>query len=136
MGACAVAAGDNGIHTHMTNSLNTPVEALEYAFPMRVRRYSLRRNSGGAGKHHGGDGIIKEVELLTHAEGTILSDRRRFRPYGLAGGAPGKPGRTVLIGPRLNRPLASKSRFRISPGERILIETPGGGGWGRTTRRG
>jgi N-methylhydantoinase B len=135
MGACPVAAGNNGIHTHMTNSLNTPIEALEYAFPMRVRRYSLRKNSGGVGKHCGGDGIVKELEVLTHAEGTILSDRRRFRPYGLAGGGPGKPGRTVLIGARSNRRLPSKSRFRISPGQRILIETPGGGGWGAGRRR-
>jgi N-methylhydantoinase B len=97
MGACAFAGGNNGIHTHMTNTLNTPVEALEYAFPLRVRRYCLRKNSGGEGIHRGGDGITREMELLTAAQATILSDRRRFRPYGLAGGGPGKSGRNTLL---------------------------------------
>jgi N-methylhydantoinase B len=134
MGACAGHDGNNGIHTHMTNSLNTPVEALEYAFPFRVRRYSLRPNSGGAGMHRGGDGIVREIELLTDADATILSDRRRTRPYGLMGGDAGSPGRTTLKGPRSSRRLPSKSRFRIRPGERIIVETPGGGGWGRKTQ--
>ena len=74
------------MHTHMTNSLNTPAEALEYSYPFRVTRYSLRPNSGGAGKHRGGDGLIREMELLTDAEVTMLSDRRRTQPYGLNGG--------------------------------------------------
>jgi N-methylhydantoinase B len=130
MGASSCGDGNNGVHTHMTNSLNTPVEALEYCFPLRIRRYSLRRHSGGKGKHRGGDGIVREIELLTEADVTILSDRRRFRPYGLAGGLPGKPGRTTLLGFRHARRLASKSRFRIRAGERIRVETPGGGGWG------
>jgi N-methylhydantoinase B len=134
MGACAGRDGDNGIHTHMTNSLNTPVEALEYAFPFRVRRYSLRAHSGGAGKHRGGDGIVREIELLTEADATILSDRRRTRPYGLMGGDAGSPGRTTLKGRRSSRRLPSKSRFRIQPGERIVVETPGGGGWGRKSK--
>jgi N-methylhydantoinase B len=131
MGGCASRRGDNGIHTHMTNSLNTPIEALEYSFPFRVRRYSLRRHSGGRGKFRGGDGIVREFELLTDADATILSDRRRSRPWGLAGGKPGKPGRTSLIGIRRVKRLASKCRFRVRAGERIRIETPGGGGWGR-----
>jgi len=135
MGACSQADGNNGIHTHMTNSLNTPIEALEYAFPFRVRRYSLRRNSGGAGRYRGGDGIVREIELLTDADGTILSDRRRFRPYGLAGGRAAKPGRTTLVGRGGSRRLASKSRFKIRAGERIIVETPGGGGWGSPGRR-
>jgi len=135
MGACANGAGDSGIHTHMTNSLNTPVEALEYSFPFRVRRYSLRRNSGGAGRFAGGDGIVREFELLTHADATILSDRRRFGPWGLAGGKPGKPGRTSLVGIRRRRILSSKQRFAVRPGERVRIETPGGGGWGRRQRK-
>jgi len=134
MGACAQGDGSNGIHTHMTNSLNTPIEALEYAFPFRVRRYSLRRGSGGRGKHRGGDGVIREIELLTDATGTILSERRRFAPYGLAGGEPGCRGRTRLGGKSRMRRLPSKSRFEIRAGESIVIETPGGGGWGR--RRG
>jgi len=135
MGACAVSDGNNGIHTHMTNSLNTPVEALEYAFPFRVRRYSLRRGSGGRGRRRGGDGVVREIELLTDARGTILSDRRIFRPYGLAGGEPGKPGRTTLTGSRRRRRVASKSRWEIAAGDRIIVETPGGGGWGRPEER-
>jgi N-methylhydantoinase B len=135
MGACAFASGNNGIHTHMTNSLNTPVEALEYAFPLRIRRYSLRKNSGGEGIHRGGDGITRELELLTAAQATILSDRRRFRPYGLAGGGPGKAGRNALLQGQISRRLPSKSSFRIRAGERISIETPGGGGWGGKRKR-
>jgi N-methylhydantoinase B len=131
MGACSFRNGDNGIHTHMTNSLNTPIEALEYSFPFRVRRYSLRRNSGGKGLHRGGDGIVREIELLCDADATLLSDRRRFPPYGLAGGSPGKTGRTTLLGPGRPRRLASKSHFRIHAGERVRVETPGGGGWGK-----
>jgi N-methylhydantoinase B len=130
MGACAQGDGNNGIHTHMTNSLNTPVEALEYSFPLRIRRYALRRNSGGKGKHLGGEGIVREIELLTDAEATILADRRRYRPYGLAGGLPGKPGRTILVARTRVRELASKTHFRIRAGERIRVVTPGGGGWG------
>ncbi len=135
MGACANRDGNNGIHTHMTNTLNTPVEALEYAFPFRVRRYSLRRGTGGKGAYRGGDGIVREIELLTDADATILSDRRRFSPYGLMGGEAGKPGRTTLAGPRSRRRLASKCRFQVRTGERIIVETPGGGGWGRRTKR-
>ncbi len=132
MGACAFRGGDNGIHTHMTNSLNTPVEALEYSFPFRIRRYSLRRGSGGAGKFRGGDGIVREFELLTRADATILSDRRRTGPWGLAGGKSGEAGRTSLLGAHRRRTLSSKMRFNVGPGERIRIETPGGGGWGRS----
>lgn len=135
MGACAHAHGNNGIHTHMTNTLNTPIEALEYAFPLRVRRYCLRRGSGGRGRYRGGEGIVREIELLTDAGGTILSDRRRFRPYGLAGGMPGKPGRATLITRAGARRLPSKSRFEVHAGERIVVETPGGGGWGPPARR-
>ncbi len=131
MGACSTQDGDSGIHTHMTNSLNTPIEALEYAFPFRIRRYSMRRNSGGKGLHRGGDGIVRELEMLTDAEATLLSDRRKFRPWGLAGGHPGSPGRTTLKLPGESRGLTSKCRFEITAGSRIVIETPGGGGWGR-----
>ena len=120
----------------MTNSLNTPVEALEYAFPLRVAQYRLRSGSGGRGRHRGGDGIIRELELLTRAEATILSDRQRIRPYGLAGGEPGKGGRTTLINGRRRRRIASKQRFRVEPGERLRIETPGGGGWGKRPQKG
>jgi N-methylhydantoinase B len=135
MGACAGRDGNNGIHTHMTNSLNTPVEALEYAFPFRVRRYSLRKGSGGRGSFRGGDGIVREIELLADTDATILSDRRRHRPYGLAGGEPGRAGRTTVQDSGGTRRLASKCRFQVPPGGRIIVETPGGGGWGRKRAR-
>ncbi len=135
MGACATRAGNSGIHTHMTNSLNTPVEALEYAFPFRVRRYSLRHGTGGRGACRGGDGIVREIELLTDADATILSDRRRFRPYGLMGGEAGRPGRTTLMEQHSARRLASKCRFQVRAGGRIVVETPGGGGWGKRPKR-
>ena len=131
MGACAFQDGNHGIHTHMTNSLNTPVEALEYAFPFRVRRYSLRPNTGGRGAHNGGDGIVREIEVLTGADATILSDRRRSRPYGLMGGGQGRPGRTTLLVGNRRRRIPSKCRFQVPCGGRIIVETPGGGGWGK-----
>jgi N-methylhydantoinase B len=135
MGGCSIQDGNSGIHTHMTNSLNTPVEALEYAFPFRVRRYSLRAGTGGRGIHRGGDGIVREIELLTDADATILSDRRRSRPYGLMGGEAGTPGRTTLVHTHGTRRLPSKCRFPVRAGERIIVETPGGGGWGRRPKR-
>jgi N-methylhydantoinase B len=97
MGAGPTADGLSGVHTHMTNSLNTPIEALEAAYPVRVRHYSLRRDSGGKGKFRGGDGIVREIEFLTDVRVSILSDRRRLQPYGLAGGSPGEAGRNELI---------------------------------------
>jgi len=99
MGARPTADGLSGVHTHMTNSLNTPIEALEAAYPVRVRRYSLRRDSGGKGQFRGGDGIIREIEFLTDVRASILSERRRLQPYGLAGGRPGEAGRNELIVP-------------------------------------
>jgi N-methylhydantoinase B len=135
MGASEELDGDNGVHTHMTNSLNTPIEALEYAFPFRVRRYSLRRHSGGSGARSGGDGIVRELELLADADVTILSDRRRFGPWGLAGGLPGRVGKTILATGRRRRSLPSKVRFQVRSGQRIIIETPGGGGWGKCRGR-
>ena len=93
MGARPTKPGVSGVHTHMTNSLNTPAEALEHSYPLRVRQYSLRRGSGGAGKHRGGDGIVREIEVLAAAEVTLLADRRRRGPWGLNGGREGKPGR-------------------------------------------
>jgi N-methylhydantoinase B len=135
MGAYPGRAGTSGVHTHMTNSLNTPAEALEYAYPFRVRRYCIRRGSGGSGKYPGGDGIVWEIELLTHADATILSDRRRFQPYGLAGGKPARRGRTLLLRRGRRAELPSKCRFSLAAGERLIIETPGGGGWGARDRR-
>jgi N-methylhydantoinase B len=131
MGARPTKPGVSGVHTHMTNSLNTPAEALEYSYPLRVRQYSLRPGSGGEGKHRGGDGIIREIEVLTEAEVTLLADRRLRGPWGLSGGADGLPGNARVIrrdGSVENLP--GKFNVRLAKGDRIRIETPGGGGWG------
>ncbi len=122
--------GVSGVHTHMTNSLNTPVEALEYAYPLRVRRYAFRKDSGRGGLHRGGDGLVREVELLAPAQVTILSDRRRFAPYGLQGGSEGATGRNVLIENGVERELPGKCNINAAKGSVVRIETPGGGGWG------
>ena len=127
MGAGPRFAGLSARHTHMTNSLNTPIEAFEHQYPLRVRSYRIRSNSGGAGQRRGGEGIEKELEFLEPAEVTILSDRRVRGPYGLAGGGEGGPGRNQLN----RRPLTSKVRFQVKTGDRVRIETPGGGGHGR-----
>ena len=119
--------GVSGVHTHMTNSLNTPVEALEYAYPFRVRQYSYRKNSGGNGLHKGGDGIIREIELLSDAQITLLADRRILAPYGLQGGSDAAKGRSLLNG--TERP--GKCNIEAKAGSRLRIETPGGGGWGK-----
>jgi N-methylhydantoinase B len=131
-GAGAGPAGDglSGIHVHMTNTLNTPVEALEYTYPVRVRRYSLRRGSGGAGWHRGGDGLVREIEFLCPATVTILSERRRGAPYGLLGGEPGKPGRNVLIRAGEEQDLPGKAECQVETGDILSLRTPGGGGWG------
>jgi len=131
MGARPSADGLSGVHTHMTNSLNTPVEALESAYPVHVRQYSLRRGSGGSGLFRGGDGIVREIQFLANVRGSILSDRRRIPPYGLSGGGNGKPGRNYLIVAGGRRELPSKCAFEAPAGSRLRIETPGGGGWGK-----
>jgi N-methylhydantoinase B len=131
MGARPGLDGIDAIHTHMTNSLNTPAEAMEYAYPIRVRRYSIRRGSGGRGRNRGGDGAIREIELLTDATVTILSDRRKTRPYGVAGGEPGATGRTTLIRDGHEQVLEGKATTRVEVGDRIRIETPGGGAFGK-----
>jgi len=123
--------GMSGVHTHMTNSLNTPAEALEYAYPLRVREYRLRKGSGGAGKHRGGDGVIREIETLVPARMSMLADRRKRGPYGLQGGDDGKPGTNVIVrGGRIKK-IAAKGSLELEAGDRIRIETPGGGGWGK-----
>lgn len=129
-GATPDADGTSAVHTHMTNTLNTPVEALEYAYPLRVTHYAIRDGSGGAGRHRGGDGLIREIELLAPAQVTWLTERRRRAPYGLAGGAPGQPGRNLWIRRDEVRPMPGKISFQAEAGDRIRIETPGGGGWG------
>jgi N-methylhydantoinase B len=135
MGARPSKPGVSGVHTHMTNSLNTPAEALEYSYPLRVRRYSLRHGSGGDGQQRGGDGIVREIEVLTDAEVTLLSDRRLRGPWGLTGGKDGLPGSASVI--RRNgvmEQVPGKANVRLAKGERIRIETPGGGGWGYSNR--
>ena len=148
MGASAQADGLSGVHVHMTNTLNTPVEAMEYAYPLRVTRYELRRGSGGDGRHRGGDGVYREVELLADATATILSERRRHAPYGLYGGEPGAKGENryfpaadEVLPPELAS-LPERDGYRILPGKitfparkgaRVGIATPGGGGYGKAT---
>lgn len=132
MGARPGKHGVSGVHTHMTNSLNTPAEAVEYAYPLRVRHYSLRAGSGGAGQFRGGDGIVREIEVLTDCEVTMLADRRDRGPWGLSGGADGAPGKTFITRADGSvEPMAAKFSIRLRKGERITIETPGGGGWGQ-----
>jgi N-methylhydantoinase B len=132
MGSRPAKSGVSGVHTHMTNSLNTPAEALEYAYPLRVRRYSLRTNSGGKGRHRGGDGIVREIEVLTDCEVTLLSERRTQSPWGLAGGGAGARGKaSILRNDGSIEEMPGKFSTRLRQGERIRIESPGGGGWGQ-----
>jgi 5-oxoprolinase (ATP-hydrolysing) len=130
-GAGPTFAGASGVHTHMTNTRITDVELLEQRFPVRVLQMSLRRGSGGAGAFRGGDGLRRELEFLERAEVSILSERRSRAPFGLAGGEPGARGQNSLNGAA----LPACARFEVTPGDRLLIETPGGGGYG-TSRSG
>ncbi|MFC2029271.1 hydantoinase B/oxoprolinase family protein [Chloroflexota bacterium] len=131
-GAGASPHGDglSGVQVHMTNTLNTPVEALEYAYPIRVRRYALRKGSGGLGLHRGGDGLVRDLEFLSPATVTILSERRRIAPYGLQGGHPGGTGLNLLVGAESEEALPGKVEIRVEPGDILSMRTPGGGGWG------
>jgi N-methylhydantoinase B len=131
MGARPQQDGISAVHTHMTNSLNTPAEALEYAYPLRVREYRIRKGSGGRGKHRGGDGVVREVETLVPAHMSLLADRRKRGPYGLSGGADGKPGNATIISAGQKRRIGSKGSWELKAGDRIRIETPGGGGFGK-----
>lgn len=130
MGAAPEAPGLSGVHVHMTNSLNTPVEALEHAFPLRVRRYHLRRDTGGPGLHRGGDGVRRDLECLVDADVSLLTERRATRPAGLHGGAPGAAGRNVLIRAEEEQRLPAKRTLRARAGDIVSVRTPGGGGWG------
>lgn len=131
MGARPGLDGIDGIHCHMTNSLNTPVEALEYAYPFRVRSYGYRAGSGGKGEFRGGDGLVREIELLADAQVTLLGERRKFQPYGLAGGDGGEVGFTLLIKPDgSEQKLPAKCSVHAKKYDLIHMETPGGGGWG------
>jgi N-methylhydantoinase B len=132
MGARPGLDGIPGVQTHMTNSLNTPIEAMEYAYPFRVRRYSYRAGSGGVGKFCGGDGLVREIELLSDAQVTLLADRRKFSPYGLNGGEDGTRGRASVIDPETaaETQLPGKCSMQAKRGSVLRLETPGGGGWG------
>jgi N-methylhydantoinase B len=126
----------SAVHTHMTNSLNTPAEALEYAYPLRVHEYRIRRGSGGKGKQSGGDGVIREIETLVPARMSLLSDRRKRGPYGLSGGEQGNTGNAAIIskggrGAWRKRVIVSKGSWELEAGDRVRIETPGGGGFGK-----
>jgi N-methylhydantoinase B len=126
MGAGPRGGGHSGVQTHMTNTLNTPIEVLESRFPLRVLCYALRRGSGGKGERPGGDGLIREFEFLSPARLSLLTERRNHRPWGLAGGSPGQAGSNRLNG----EPLPAKLECDTEPGDRLVIETAGGGGWG------
>ncbi len=131
MGARPTLDGMSAVHTHMTNSLNTPAEALEYAYPLRVRRYEVRKNSGGAGLHRGGDGVVREIETLVPARMSLLADRRKRAPYGLRGGEDGATGRDIIISGEEERRIEAKGSWQLEAGARVRIETPGGGGHGK-----
>ena len=135
-GAGPSADGLSAVHTHMTNTMNTPVEALELSYPFRVQEYAVRRRTGGAGSHRGGDGLVREYEFVSPAQVTIVGERRRRGPWGLRGGRPGTTGRDTLIGPDgRRRRLPSKGSLDAPAGARLRVETPGGGGWGRSRRK-
>ena len=125
-GACADADGPSAVHVAMSNTLNTPIEALEHEFPLRVTEYALRRGSGGAGRHPGGDGVVRELEALAEMRFSLIAERRRHAPRGAQGGGPGLTGRDLLDGV----PLPGKTSGNLRPGQRLRIETPGGGGFG------
>ena len=134
MGARSGLDGISGVQTHMTNSLNTPIEALEYAYPFRVRRYGYRYGSGGDGEFRGGDGLIREIELLADGQMTLLAERRKFQPWGLQGGEDGEHGAAWVTkaGTAVHTELPGKCSRQISVGDILRIETPGGGGWGKS----
>jgi len=132
MGAGPGNAGQSAVHTHMTNSWNTPVEAFEHQYPVRIVRYGIRSHSGGSGRHVGGDGIVRAFEFLTPAEVTILSSRRARGPYGLGGGMPGATGRTTLTRNGRKTTVGAMAQLTVGSGDVLEIESPGGGGFGRT----
>ena len=132
-GAMKGQHGTSGIHSHMTNTLNTPIEALEIAYPLRVREYGIRRQTGGSGRWHGGDGIVREIEVVgEECTISIQSERRHSSPWGLEGGAPGACGRNTIVYDGEEKPLQAKTSIVLRDGATIRVETPGGGGWGRS----
>jgi N-methylhydantoinase B len=129
-GAGPWGPGASGVHTNMTNTRNTPIEALEHAYPFRARTYELRPGSGGAGLHHGGDGVIREIEVLGPSSVTLVGDRRSIGTWGASGGGAGAPGRDEIDGGS----VASKTTLSCTSGSVVRVETPGGGGWGTSAR--
>jgi N-methylhydantoinase B len=125
-GASSLGPGPSGVHVGMSNTLNTPIEALELETPLRVERYELLYDSGGSGRHRGGDGLVRAIRVLEPATLSLLTDRRRHAPQGLAGGAPGRPGRNLVNG----EPVTAKTTQALAAGDLVTVETPGGGGWG------
>jgi N-methylhydantoinase B len=136
MGGGPGGAGLSGVHTHMSNTLNTPIEALERAYPFRVLEYSIRRGSGGRGVHAGGDGLRRDLEMCAEAEVTLLSERRQSGPGGHGGGEPGAPGLNLLLRGETEKVLPGKVTFRAIPGDVVSVRSPGGGGWGRPSDTG
>jgi N-methylhydantoinase B len=135
MGARPTKDGASAIHTHMTNSWNTPIEVFEQVYPVRMRRYAVRRGSGGRGRHNGGDGIIREIQLLSDIQVGLLCDRRLRGPYGLSGGTDGAPGKNSIVDPKgKSTALPGKTSLQANAGSILKIETPGGGGWGKVVR--
>ena len=128
--------GAHGIHVAMSNTWNSPIEALEHALPVRVRRYSLRTGSGGSGAHPGGMGLRRDIEVLAPTEVTLLGERRRHRPWGLAGGGDGEPGDNLVMRPDGWKRVGAKSTVMLDPGDVISLRSPGGGGWGRAADAG
>jgi N-methylhydantoinase B len=126
-GACPGGDGPSGVHVAMSNTFNTPAEALELAYPLRVERHALRLGSGGRGLHRGGDGVVRELRVLEPCRLSLLTQRRAIAPHGMAGGADGLPGRSLLNGEE----LPAIANLDLHPGDLLRIETPGGGGWGR-----
>ncbi len=135
MGGGPAGPGEDAIHTHLTNTMNTPIEALEHAYPYRVRRYGVRRGSGGRGRHRGGDGIVREIEVMVDATVSFMTERREMAPYPLAGGMPGKKGRNAILRGKEKIPVPGKARLETRAGDVVSLETPGGGGWGRSARK-
>jgi N-methylhydantoinase B len=135
MGARPGLDGLSGVHTHMSNTMNTPVEAFEYAYPMRITRYQLRDGSGGRGAFQGGNGLIREISFEVPTEVTLLTERRVHPPYGLQGGEPGQCGENRLVHEGKETMLPGKTHLRVLPGDRLIIASPGGGGWGEKSPR-
>jgi len=125
-GASARGPGPSAVHVGMSNTRNTPIESLEHAYPIRIDEYAVRRGSGGAGQHAGGDGIVRRYRVLEPCTVTLVTERRRHAPSGTAGGASGSPGLNQLNG----RSIPAKCRMELEPGDVVTVMTPGGGGWG------